>query len=212
MSFIHFGFSFTHMPIGWWRGSGAVKPGERGKMIRCVVSIALLLAVPAAARSPGEWLAPSDRETLDVVEIASSGSRTKTVYVGRGETAETWTRRITIWSAPDYVLDRAAFAEQAARIRQGIISDCPGVRATELREFQWSGRPAAEYLIVCLLYPMTGRQDIYLVRSIAGRSGDIAAALTFRRPPTEAETARARAYLDTLLLCTPARDEQACSH
>jgi hypothetical protein len=180
-------------------------------MIRWLASIALLLAAPAAARSPAEWLAPSDREMLDVIEFASSGSRTKIVYVGRGETAETWTRRITIWSAPDYVLDARAFAEQAARIRQGIISDCPGVRATELREFQWSGRPAAEYLIVCLLYPATGRPDIYLVRSIAGTSGDIAAAITFRRPPSEAETERARAYLDTLLLCTSARDEQACN-
>lgn len=169
-----------------------------------------LFAAPALAQPAGEWLAPRDRDTLDMIETARTGARTRTVYVGRGETAQSWTRRITTWSSPGYSLDRAAFVAQAARIRAGIIADCPGIRASEMRLFEQAGRAAAEYLIVCPRYPATGRQDIYLVRSIAGASGPLAAAITFRRPPSEAETERARAYLDSLVLCTPARAAPAC--
>ncbi len=180
-------------------------------MMRSLAAVLLVLsAAPALAQSSREWLAPRDRETLDVIESSTTEFKTKTVYVGRGETPETWTRRITIWSYPGYLLDRPAFAEQAAGIRREIISTCPGVRAGELRLFDWSGRAAADYVIVCPFYPETGRQDIYLVRSIAGTTGLLAAAITFRRPPTDAEAARARAYLDTLILCAPARDEPAC--
>lgn len=180
-------------------------------MMRSLAAALLILSpAPSLAQSPAEWLAPRDRETLDVIEGSSTEFNTKTVYVGRGETPETWTRRITIWSLPGYVLDRAAFAEQAAGVRREVISDCPGVRASALRSFDWSGRAAADYVIVCPFYPATGRQDIYLARSIAGTTGFLAAAVTFRRPPTEAEAAQARAYLDTLVLCTPAREEPAC--
>lgn len=180
-------------------------------MMRSLAAALLgLSAAPSLAQSSGEWLAPRDRETLDVIESSRTEFEMKTVYVGRGETPRTWTRRITIWSYPGYVLDRAAFAEQTARIRQAIVSDCPGSRAGELRLFDWSGRAAADYLIVCSFYPATGRQDIYLARSIAGTTGLLAAAVTFRRPPTEAETEQARAYLDTLLLCTAARNQPAC--
>lgn len=169
-----------------------------------------LSAAPALAQPSGDWLAPRDRETLDVIERSRTEFESKTVYLGRGETPETWTRRITIWSFPGYVLDRAAFAAQAADIRREIIADCPGVRAGELRSFDWSGRAAADYVIVCPFYPGTGRQDIYLARSIAGATGFLAAAVTFRHPPTEAEAEQARAYLDTLVLCSPTRDEPAC--
>jgi hypothetical protein len=169
-----------------------------------------LSAAPALAQPSGEWLAARDRETLEVIESSRTEFKTKTVYVGRGETPETWTRRIMIWSYPGYVLDRAAFAEQTADIRRATIADCPGVRASALRPFDWSGRAAADYVIVCPFYPETGRQDIYLVRSIAGATGFLAAAVTFRHPPTEAEAEQARTYLDTLVLCTPARDEPAC--
>jgi hypothetical protein len=175
-------------------------------------ALVALSAAPALAHPSGEWLAPRDLETLDAIEISRDEFRTKTVYVGRGETAETWTRRITTFSYAGSALDRAAFVEEAARIRREIISDCPGVRASALRLLDWSRRPAADYLIVCQLYPRTGRQDIYLVRTISGAAGGLAAAITFRRPPTQAETERARAYLDTLILCTPARSEPACRH
>lgn len=177
---------------------------------RLAAALAALFAAPALAQPSGEWLAPRDRETLDAIETSRTQFRTKTVYVGRGETAQTWTRRITTWSSSGSALDRAAFVEQAASIRREIISDCPGVRAGDLRLFDWSGRPAADYIIVCLFYPRTGRQDIYLARSISGTTGDLAAAVTFRRPPTEAEAEQARAYLDTLILCTPARNAPAC--
>lgn len=173
-------------------------------------ALVALSAAPALAQPSGEWLAPRDREALDVIERSRTEFKSKTVYVGRGETPQTWTRRITIWSYPGYVIDRAAFAEQAAGVRREIISDCPGVRAGELRSFDWSGRAAADYVIVCHLYPETGRQDIYLVRSIAGTTGLLAAAVTFRRPPTEAQAEQARAYLDTMVLCTPASVESVC--
>jgi hypothetical protein len=179
-------------------------------MMRLAAALLALSAAPALAQPAGEWLAPSDRETLDAIETGRIGPRTKIVYVGRGETERTWTRRITTWSSPGYAIDRAAFVAQAARIREEVIADCPGIRAGEMRLFEQSGRAAAEYLIVCPLLPATDRPDIYLVRGIAGASGPLWAAITFRRPPTEAETEGARAYLDSLVLCPAARDEPAC--
>ena len=65
-----------------------------------------------SAEPRGEWLAPSDRETLDAVETLTTSLRTKVVYVGRGETPETWTRKLTLWTYPAWVLDRAAFDAQ----------------------------------------------------------------------------------------------------
>lgn len=179
-------------------------------MQRFAIFVTLLLAAPAAAEPCGEWLAPSDHETLDAVETLTTSLRTKVVYVGRGETPETWTRKLTLWTYPAWVLDRAAFAEHAARIRQGIVADCPNATASELRLFDWSELAAAEYAVVCPLYPVTGRQDIYFVRTIAGATGLLAAAVTFPQPPTEAEISQARAWLDSLILCTPASAEPAC--
>lgn len=178
--------------------------------MRCIIFTSLLLAAPAAAEPASEWLAPRDPETLDAVETFATDHKTKVVYVGRGETQANWTRRLTLWTYPGLVLDRAAFAEHATRIRQAIIADCPNATASELRLFDWSGSAAAEYAVVCPLYPVTGRQDIYFVRTIAGATGLLAAAVTFLHPPTDAEIAQARAWLDSLALCTPATTQPAC--
>ena len=178
--------------------------------MRFAIFTAFLLAAPAAAEPPAEWLAPRDLDTLEAVETSATDLRTKIVYVGRGETRESWTRRLTLWDYPAIVLDRAPFAGHAASVRQDIIADCPNVTASDLRLFDWSGLAAAEYGVVCPFYPVTGRQDIYFVRTIAGTGGLLAAAVTFHGPPTEAETAQARAWLDSLILCTPASTEPAC--
>jgi hypothetical protein len=175
-----------------------------------LVLIVLLLAAAAPAQVDGEWLMPPDRETLHPIESVRNSLKMKTVYVGRGETTENWTRRITTWSYPGRVDDRAAFAESMVGLRQDILADCPDATASPLRLFDWADRPAAEFGVVCMRYPITGRSDIYVVRVIQGRTGRIAAAITFRRPPTDAETGAARAYLDTLLLCTPASALTAC--
>lgn len=174
--------------------------------------LALVLAMvrPAVAQVPDEWLAPGDRATLAVVETERTERRAKTVFVGRGETTTDWTRRLTIWSFARPLNGRADFIEWATRIRQEIIADCPNVRASDLRVFDWSGRAAAEFLIVCPLYPRTGRQDIYLVRSIFVGSGILSAAVTFQQAPTEALATAARAWLDTLLLCTATTANPAC--
>ncbi len=174
------------------------------------LTLAMAATGIAAAQVPVEWLAPTDGATLEVVESERTEQRVKTVYLGRGETAENWTRRITVWSYRRPPQSRADFADWATRIRQEIIADCPDVRASELRLFDWSGRAAAEFLIVCPLYPATGRPDIYLARSISGDSGLLAAAVTFRRAPTEVEAAAARSYLDTLRLCTAATASAIC--
>ena len=172
--------------------------------MRFSFGLALALAMPghALAQLPDEWLAPSDRATLEVVASERNELRSKTVFVGHGETATDRERRLTIWSSALPLDGRADFIEWATRIRQEIIADCPNVRASDLRLFDWSGRAAAEFLVVCPLYPATGRQDIYLVRSIFVGSGILSAAVTFRQAPTEAEAAAARAWLDTLLLCS----------
>ena len=175
-----------------------------------LIPITLLLAAAAPAHLTGEWLVPPDRETLDTIENVRNSLKMKTVYVGRGETPENWTRRISLWSYPGRVDGRAAFAESMTGLRQDILTDCPGATASALRLFDWADRPAAEFGVVCILYPITGRPDIYLVRVIQGRTGRVASAITFRRPPTDAETGAAREYLDALLLCTPASALPAC--
>jgi hypothetical protein len=169
----------------------------------CLVLIALLVAAAAQARNASEWLVPRDRETLDVAEQIRSELKTKTVYVGRGETQEGWTRRISVWFYPGIVFDRGGFATWIEGLRLEVVADCPGARASELRLFDWEGLAAAEFDMACQFYPATGRPDIYLLRTMQGRDGQLVAAITFRQAPTEAETRAARAYLDSLILCTP---------
>lgn len=158
----------------------------------------------ATAYPVSEWLAPADHHALEATEAGWSGSIFRHVYIGRGETRESWSRRITTWSAPRDIWGPGPMATQADTARQTVLDDCPGARSGTLRLFTWSGRPAGEFWIACDLLPATGRPDHYFVRMISGKAHLLAAAITFRAPPTNAEVAAASAYLDTLMICTEA--------
>jgi hypothetical protein len=174
----------------------------------------LLIRVGAALSAPvypvSEWLAPADHPALEVAETGWSGSIFRIVYIGRGETAANWSRRLTTWSGPRNIWGAGPVAAQAANAREAVVADCPGARSGALRLFGWSGRPAAEFWIACDLYPATGRPDHYLVRLISGEAHLLSAAITFRAPPTTAQIAAAGAYLDTLIVCTEPTAGPAC--
>jgi hypothetical protein len=148
-----------------------------------------------------EWLAPADYRALDASEVGWSGAVFRIVYIGRGETRENWSRRITTWSTPSDIWGVGPVAAQAADAQAAVVADCPGARSGGLRSFDWSGRHAAEFWVACDLYPGTGRPDHYLVRLISSEAQLLSAAVTFRAPPTAAEITAARAYLDTLIIC-----------
>jgi hypothetical protein len=167
-------------------------------------------ALSAPAYPVSEWLAPADHSTLEATEVRWSGYTFRIVYIGRGETAENWSRRITTWSSPSDILGAGSLSTEAANIKEAIIADCPGSRSGALRLFTSSGRSAAEFWIACDLYPETGRPDHYLVRMISGQARLLSAAITFRAPPTTAQIADASAYLDTLLICTELTAGPAC--
>ena len=168
-------------------------------------------ALLAASDYPvSEWLAPADHETLEVSDMSWSGSIFKHVYLGRGETPQNWSRRISTWSAPGDIWGTGSMAAKARDVREGVLADCPGARSGPLRLFSWSGRPAAEFWIACDRLPATGRPDHYLVRMISGRAHQLSAAITFRAPPTQRQVVAARAWLDTLVLCREASARAAC--
>jgi hypothetical protein len=173
-----------------------------------------LLWVGAAASASvypvSEWLAPADHQALEAAETGWSGSIFRVLYVGRGETAENWSRRITTWSTPSGIWGPGPVAAQAAQAQRAVVADCPGARSGAMRTFDWSGRPAAEFWVACDLLPATGRPDHYLVRLISGEERLLSAAITFRAPPTSAEIAAAGAYLDTLIVCTERTAGPAC--
>ena len=174
------------------------------------VLIGMGAALAAAAIPVSEWLAPSDHEALEATEAGWSGSIFRHVYVGRGETRDGWSRRITTWSAPPDTWGTGPLDTVASDVRRQVMSDCPGSRSGALRLFTWSGRPAAEFWIACDLLPATGRRDHYLVRMISGEAHMLAAAFTFRAPPTTAQVAAASAYLDSLTFCTEPAAGAAC--
>ena len=164
----------------------------------------------APAYPVSEWLAPVDHPTLEAAETGWSGSIFRHVYIGRGETVDNWSRRITTWSAPGDIWGAGPLATRAETVQEAIVADCPGSRTGPLRVFTWSGRPAAEFWIACDLYPETGRPDHYLVRMISGEARQLSAAITFRAPPTTAQVAAASGYLDTLLICNEVTAGSAC--
>ncbi len=167
-------------------------------------------ALSAPVYPVSEWLAPVDHPALELAESGWSGSIFRNLYIGRGETVENWSRRITTWSAPSDIWGIGSLATQAANAKETVLADCPGSRSGALRLFNWSGRSAGEFWIACDLLPQTGRPDHYLVRMISGEAHLLSAAITFRAPPTTAQIAAAGAYLDTLIICTELTAGPAC--
>jgi hypothetical protein len=174
----------------------------------------LLLGISAVLSADdypvSEWLAPVDHALLEATETRWSGSILRHVYIGRGETRESWSRRVSTWSAPRNVFGSGPLAAQASAVQRDVVASCPGSRSGALRLFAWSGRPAAEFWIACDLLPATGRPDHYLVRMISGEAQLLSAAITFRAPPTAAQVASASDYLDTLIICTERAAAPAC--
>lgn len=137
-----------------------------------------------------------------VADTFRASIKSRIIRVPRGETLDNWTRKLTVFRYATIAFDREGLREFATQTRRDIISDCPDGRASEIRFFDWAGRPSAEFHTVCPRDPETGRPDIYLLRMIGGVTDYLSAAVSFRTAPSDADLAQAGAWLDSLYLCT----------
>jgi hypothetical protein len=161
-----------------------------------------LLATPAAAQAPAEWVGQAPLPGLVIAyHLAGEGSLI-VERVPRGETIERWTRMVTNHRFAGEITAGGTVDRWHAGFVSNLSQACPGFRASVPARLRIEGRPAIEFRGDCPRNPATGQPESFFLRVIAGRADLHLAQVGFRHVPSAAEAGWARAHLASVTLCT----------
>lgn len=166
--------------------------------------LALTLAAPALAQPSSEWLAQGPLPGFAPAVRETDGADLALVRRPTGETADRWTRMVTIHrfaAVPSLDVWVQAYTSPS--------SACPAARYARPRWLEIEGRRAVDLRGDCAR-DMTGEPLSFFVRAIGSGTALHVATVAFRRVPSEADVAWARAHLETVTLCTRDIATPAC--
>ena len=114
-------------------------------------------------------------------------------YVPAGQTVETWTEMATYQRFPG----NAGEAPEAflQRMLDVVDAACPGAVSGEIKSGLSGPFPYGMVEVTCPLNPATGQPEVFIARAISGRDRMYVVQYAWRRIPTAAERAAARAWM-----------------
>ena len=180
-------------------------------MRKSVAILALIAAASAApAQTPGERLVQARPAGFVVGHTVSAPEASIEERIPQGESVQRWTRMLTTQRFAATAL-RLRPEQVLLRMASSLPKGCPGGKTGPIRTFTVVGRPAAEFRADCPRNPAHGGPETFFARAIAGASDVHIVQVAFRRVPSPADAAFARAHLDSVALCTGAAKTGPCA-
>lgn len=130
-----------------------------------------------------------------VVNQTSAGGVTIVEQIPRGETAQRWSRMVTVQRF-DGLAQRISAAGFLQLIAKNAGESCPGVKVSDIRTV--GGTP--QLRVDCPLNKPTGHPETFIMRAVAGSTDMHVYQVGWRRSPWPADVQWALAYLDGVKL------------
>lgn len=171
------------------------------------LAMMMVLALPAHA---AERLQVPQLVGWKVIASVSDRAGEATELIPEAETAETWTRRVTIQAFRGVGMTATAFLDQVV---QKTAAVCDGAAAGQASLGTVSGAEAGSRTVACGRYKGDGKGSYTLYYVIRGRDAFYVVSRTWRgnpfpagtNPVPPAELAEWKAYVDALDLCDTTR-------
>ena len=179
-----------------------------GKRIGC--GLLALMAAPAAAQPPAEWVGQAPLPDLVIGYQQAAGGSMIVERIPPRETVERWSRMVTNQRFAGVAARGVTLDQWSAIFLNGLGTDCPGFHGGVTARPTVSGQPAIDIRIDCPRNPATGEPETFLLRAIAGRTDLHVAQIAFRHLPSAAETEWALSHLASVTLCTRESEAGVC--
>ena len=184
-------------------------------MFRPGVAVLALLLMSAPAALAAERLQVPRLEGWTLLSSVSDASGQATEMIPEGETAETWTRRISIQAFRNVALTVPSFLDQLA---QRTAPVCEAAAAGPASLGMVGGREAGSRMLACGKYKGDGRGTYVLHFAIRGREAFYVVSRMWRGAPfavgtiplPAAELGDWRAFADAIDLCDDADPARPC--
>jgi hypothetical protein len=175
-----------------------------------IVLAGYLAATAAWAAPPREWIGQASLPDLVVAFQQVADGSMMVERIPPGETVERWTRMVTTQRFAGVISRGGSLGEWHEYLVGGLANSCRNARSSEVTELRIAGRPAIEFRGDCPLNPATGQPETYFIRAIAGIADLHVAQVAFRRVPSAADAAWARAHLASVTLCRVNSTDAVC--
>ena len=175
--------------------------------------IAEIIAAALAAASqgePSEWIGQAELPGFVVGHRVEGANGMIVERIPTAETVHRWTRMVTVQRFTG-AAQRIGAEELIGNMARVLGSGCPGGRASQVTRREVSGRPAASLRADCPLNPATGLPETFVALAIAGEADMHVAQVALRRVPSAEDAQWAARQIDSVVLCTAASREPACT-
>ena len=180
-------------------------------MFRCVMCL-ILTCLPSlsAAQSfaPGEHAYFPLPNGFELAFTAEDGDVALQEYVPMGESVEDWSQMLT------FRIFRSLGGQSAedfhGRLVQAVISNCDGAEAQVVAQGEEIGTPFHVVFVGCPLSPVTGGEEWFLSKAMAGRDAMYLVQGAWRGAPTPELVQDWSAFLAQVAVCDTRRADAPC--
>lgn len=178
--------------------------------VAAALMIVTLSAISAPSALAAERLQVPQLPGWKVVSSVSDAAGEATDLVPQAETAETWSRRVTIQAFRGIPMTVPTFLDQVVEKTKAV---CDEAAAGTVSLGTVSGHPAGSRTVACGRYKGDGKGNFTLYYAIRGREAFYVVSRAWRgspfaagtNPVAAAELADWVAYVDALQVCEPGR-------
>lgn len=173
-----------------------------------VVLVVLLLPTHAArAELGGETLLVAMPPGYKIGYRVERGNMVMSEMVPTGETVENWTEMVTVQVFHGLKAQPEKFRDT---LQQRWVAACPGGNGTTVTSANENGYPVLVWRLDCPENPQTGKPEITWFKAIAGKDSFYLVQKAFKFTPSQQQTERWTAYLNSVAVCDARITARAC--
>lgn len=173
---------------------------------RTILLCALCWPDAAPAQTSEEWLSVPRQAGLILAHREANERGMIEEYVQRGETAERWTRMLTVQRFAGVIARGGTVDEWQRNFAASGAAACPGLEIGRIARFG-ARRPQLQFRAVCPRNPATGQVEVMFVQAVTGDADLHVVQIAFRYPPGGPENEWVAWQFQSITYCRrPARD------